>query len=84
MQDKATSSLDADSERRITNALETCYRGRPRIVVAHRLSTVHNADLIIVFHHGQVDELGTHAQIVFKCGCYSQLIQNQLDLADGK
>lgn len=84
MLDEATSSLDADNERRITHALETHFLGRTRIVIAHRLSTVRNADQIIVLHHGQVAEVGTHTQLVAKRGYYFQLIQNQLELADGK
>lgn len=81
--DEATSSLDADNERRITEELATCFQGRTRIVIAHRLSTVKNADNIIVLHRGEMVESGTHSELVAKCGYYYNLIQNQLELADG-
>lgn len=84
MLDEATSSLDAENESRITQALTTRFQGRTRIVIAHRLSTVRDADQIIVLHHGEVAESGTHAQLVEKRGYYFRLIQNQLELADGK
>jgi ATP-binding cassette subfamily B protein len=78
--DEATSSLDADNERRITDAIDRHFCGRTRIVIAHRLSTVKNADHIVVLRHGEVVESGTHAELVALRGYYYELIQNQLEL----
>ncbi len=82
MLDEATSSLDAENERRITENLELRFAGRTRIVIAHRLSTVRNADQIVVLRHGRVAERGTHAELVALRGYYYELIRNQLELAD--
>lgn len=84
MLDEATSSLDAENERKITEALDRLFRNRTRIVIAHRLSTVRNADNIIVLRKGKVVESGTHAELVARHGYYFELIQNQLELSDGK
>ena len=84
MLDEATSSLDAENERRITEAIDERFKGRTRIVIAHRLSTVKNADQIVVLRHGQVVEVGTHAQLITHKGYYYELIKNQLELADGQ
>jgi len=81
MMDEATSSLDADNETRITANLAGHFANRTRIVIAHRLSTVRNADNIIVLRHGRVVEQGTHEQLVASGGYYFTLIQNQLELA---
>ena len=81
MLDEATSSLDAENERNITENLDCAFRGRTRIVIAHRLSTVRNADRIIVLRHGKVVEQGTHAELIASRGYYYQLIHNQLELA---
>lgn len=83
MLDEATSSLDAENERRITENLDRHFRGRTRIVIAHRLSTVKNADQIVVLRKGRVVECGTHAELVAQRGYYYELIQNQLELAEG-
>lgn len=82
MLDEATSSLDAENERCITDGLGEHFRGRTRVVIAHRLSTVRNADNIVVLRDGEVVESGTHTQLVAKRGYYFDLIQNQLELAD--
>ena len=84
MLDEATSSLDAENERRITEAIDGRFKGRTRMVIAHRLSTVKNADQIVVLRHGQVVEVGTHAQLIAHKGYYYELIKNQLELADGQ
>ena len=84
MLDEATSSLDAENEHRITDGVAQHFQGRTRIVIAHRLSTVRNADNIIVLRKGTVVESGTHEQLVALQGYYYELIQNQLELADGK
>ena len=83
MLDEATSSLDAENERRITENLDRHFRGRTRIVIAHRLSTVKNADQIVVLRKGRVVERGTRAELVAQRGYYYELIQNQLELAEG-
>lgn len=81
MLDEATSSLDADNEARITANLAGSFANRTRIVIAHRLSTVRNADNIIVLRHGRVAEQGTHEELVALGGYYFTLIKNQLELA---
>ncbi len=82
LMDEATSALDADNEARITANLDRHFRGRTRIVIAHRLSTVRHADNIIVLRRGRVVEQGTHSELVALGGYYFSLIQNQLELAD--
>lgn len=81
MLDEATSSLDAENERRITENLARLFRGRTRIVIAHRLSTVRNADHIVVLRHGRVAEEGTHETLIGRKGYYYDLVKNQLELA---
>jgi subfamily B ATP-binding cassette protein MsbA len=71
--DEATSSLDNESERLVQQALTNLMRGRTTIVVAHRLSTIRNADRIAVLDDGWLLELGTHAQLVEKDGLYAHL-----------
>ncbi len=81
MLDEATSSLDAENEKNITENIERAFKGRTRIVIAHRLSTVKNADQIIVLRHGRIVECGTHAELTAMRGYYYELIYNQLELA---
>ena len=78
--DEATSSLDAETERRVTENFARGFNGCTRLVIAHRLSTVKDADNIIVLRHGKVVEQGTHAELVAKGGYYLTLVRNQLDL----
>jgi subfamily B ATP-binding cassette protein MsbA len=75
--DEATSSLDTDSERRIQAALAQLARGRTTLVIAHRLSTVEQADCIVVLDDGAVIETGTHAQLLAHGGLYAQLYRLQ-------
>lgn len=82
MLDEATSSLDAENEKNITQKLENDFKGRTQIVIAHRLSTVKNADRIIVLRNGEVVEEGNHAELIAQHGYYYQLIHNQLELAN--
>lgn len=82
--DEATSSLDAENERKITENINRHFSNCTRIVIAHRLSTVKNADNIVVLRHGKVAEQGTHSELVAKQGYYYELIRNQLDLAEEK
>ena len=78
--DEATNSLDAKNERAIVENLVSFYRGRTVIVVAHRLSTVRNADQIIVIDGGRVVEAGTHESLIVSRGTYYNLVRNQLEL----
>jgi ATP-binding cassette subfamily B protein len=79
--DEATSNLDTESERIIKNNLSTISRNRTTIVIAHRLSTVRNADLILVLDRGVVVESGSHAELMRKRGQYYYLEQQQMTIA---
>jgi ATP-binding cassette subfamily B protein len=76
--DEATSNLDAESERIIQNNLKTILKGRTSLIIAHRLSTVRNADLILVLDRGVLIESGTHDELIAKKGHYYYLNQQQL------
>ncbi|MCK5168517.1 MAG: ATP-binding cassette domain-containing protein, partial [Bacteroidales bacterium] len=78
--DEATNSLDANNERIIMENLDQFFKGKTVIVVAHRLSTVKNADQIIVLEKGKIVEKGTHAELTKKKGAYYELVKNQLEL----
>ncbi len=78
--DEATNSLDANNERVIIENLNRFFIGRTVIIVAHRLSTVINADQIIVLDKGRIVEQGTHDHLIMKRGFYHNLVRNQLDL----
>lgn len=78
--DEATNALDANNERIIINNLNSFFANRTVIVVAHRLSTVRNADNIIVMEKGEIVEQGTHPELTKKRGYYFQLVENQLEL----
>lgn len=78
--DEATNSLDAVNEHDIVRNLEEFYRGKTVVVVAHRLSTVRDADSIVVLDHGRVAESGTHDDLVARKGAYYRLVSNQLEL----
>ncbi|CAH8553784.1 unnamed protein product [Schistosoma intercalatum] len=75
--DEATSSLDAKSERLVQMALDRAVEGRTVVVVAHRLTTVRNANLIVVLDKGVVRESGTHAELVAENGLYAAMLSNQ-------
>lgn len=79
--DEATNSLDTNNEKIIMQNLDNFFDGKTAIVVAHRLSTVKNADQIIVLEKGKMIEVGTHKQLVEKKGAYYDLVSNQLELA---
>lgn len=78
--DEATNSLDANNERAIVENLTDFYRGKTVIIVAHRLSTVRNADQIVVIDKGSLMEIGTHASLIERKGAYYHLVRNQLEL----
>ena len=80
--DEATNSLDANNERMIVENLGMFYQGRTVVIVAHRLSTVKNADQIIVLDKGKVVEKGNHEQLTKKKGEYYKLVKNQLELGN--
>lgn len=76
--DEATSALDTESERLVQDALEKLMKNRTSIVIAHRLSTVRNADLICVFHEGEIVERGTHDELIKLDGRYKRLHSMQM------
>lgn len=76
--DEATSALDAESERLVQDALDALMKNRTTIVVAHRLSTIRDADLIAVVYQGKIVESGTHDELVAKGCAYAKLVQHQL------
>ncbi len=80
--DEATNALDAENERVILKNLEEIFDGKTVVVVAHRLSTVKNADQIIVVEGGQIVEQGTHTSLIKLQGAYYHLIKNQLELGN--
>jgi ATP-binding cassette subfamily B protein len=80
--DEATNALDAGNEKIIMDHLSEFYRGKTVVIVAHRLSTVQNADHIIVLDKGKIVEEGTHAELTAKRGAYYTLVKNQLELGN--
>jgi ATP-binding cassette subfamily B protein len=78
--DEATNSLDANNEKVIVENLTEFFQGKTVIIVAHRLSTVRNADKIVVLDSGRIIETGTHESLIGKKGAYFNLVKNQLEL----
>lgn len=76
--DEATNALDSSNERTIMNNLNECFKGKTVIIAAHRLSTIRNADQIIVMDNGTVAEIGDHKSLMEKKGAYYRLVENQL------
>jgi len=79
--DEATSSVDAEAEYLIQQALDEVMKGRTSLVIAHRLSTIRNADKIVALDDGKIREVGKHSELLERGGLYSQLYQRQLELA---
>jgi ATP-binding cassette subfamily B protein len=75
--DEATSSIDTENEKTILEAMQTVLKGRTSLVVAHRLSTIVNADKIVVLRNGVVVEEGTHRELLNAKGYYFELYRNQ-------
>jgi ATP-binding cassette subfamily B protein len=80
--DEATSALDANNEKIIMQNLNTFFKNKTVVVIAHRLSTVKNADQIIVLEQGNIVEIGNHKSLVSKKGNYYHLVKNQLELGN--
>lgn len=80
--DEATNALDANNEKTIVENFNIFFKHRTAVIVAHRLSTVKNADNIIVLNEGEIAEQGTHEELIFKKGMYYELVKNQLELAN--
>jgi len=80
--DEATNALDANNEKVIMENLDQFFEGRTVVVVAHRLSTVKNADQIVVLDKGKIVERGTHNELTKKRGYYYELVKNQLELGN--
>src|SRR5690606_14289513 len=74
---EATRSVDSALEGQLQNALDTLMRGRTSLVIAHRLSTVQNADRILVLHHGELRQQGTHRELLDRGGLYARLYELQ-------
>ena len=75
--DESTASLDADNEERINRALDHLMKGKTVFVIAHRLNTIQNADQIILLNNGNIEEMGTHLELLKKRGHYYSMIQEQ-------
>lgn len=80
--DEATNALDANNEREIMEHLQEFYRGKTVVIVAHRLSTVRDADKIVVLDQGKIAEEGTHRELTERKGLYYRLVKNQLELGN--
>lgn len=80
--DEATNSLDANNEKSIVENLDKFYKDKTVVIVAHRLSTVKNADQIVVIDKGRIIEIGTHSELTAKHGAYYDLVKNQLELGN--
>ena len=80
--DEATSSIDTKTEIQIQSAMDNLMKGRTSFIIAHRLSTVKNADLILVINHGDIVEQGTHNELLEKKGFYAELYNSQFEIED--
>ncbi|KHJ76001.1 hypothetical protein OESDEN_24380, partial [Oesophagostomum dentatum] len=76
--DEATSALDSESEHSVQEAISKNLKGRTVVLIAHRLSTVENADKIVVINKGRVEQMGTHKELISQEGMYKMLVQRQM------
>ena len=74
--------MDANNEKVIMENLNRFFKGKTVVIVAHRLSTVKNADQIVVLNQGKISEIGTHQELTERKGEYYQLVKNQLELGN--
>ena len=79
--DEATSSVDTETESKIQEALERLVQGRTVFAIAHRLSTLKYADRLVVLKEGEVDEIGTHEELITQGGTYAGLCEKQTELS---
>ena len=79
--DEATSALDANNEKEIMENMKQFYKGRTVVIIAHRLSTVKEADQIVVLKDGEISEVGKHNELIQKKGDYFSLVKNQLEVS---
>ena len=79
--DEATSSVDTATERMIQEALENLIKGKTTIAIAHRLSTLRNADRLVILEKGKIAEIGTHDELLQKDGVYAKLVRMQTEIA---
>ncbi|MBQ7984295.1 MAG: ATP-binding cassette domain-containing protein, partial [Bacteroidales bacterium] len=77
LMDEATSAMDTENEHKVTQAINNAMQGRTMIMIAHRLSTVVDSDMILVMDKGRIVECGTHQQLLQLNGVYSELIKLQ-------
>lgn len=80
--DEATNSLDANNEKTIMDNMKLFFKNRTVVVVAHRLSTVKNADTIVVLEKGKIVEQGNHTELIAHQGAYFNLVKDQLELGN--
>ncbi|WP_258881758.1 hypothetical protein [Paenibacillus sp. sptzw28] len=82
--DEATASVDTETERQIQEAISRLVKGRTTFAIAHRLSTLRNADRLVVLDRGKIVELGTHEELLEKEGVYHKLVEAQKELSQIK